>query len=170
MKGHPTTNRKTTIFRLHDEQTVNGLWKIAWVSVFRFRFLSSSMFSCPQPCPRPCFWVLVHVAMSSSMFPCQFSCSCQPTANGKQNWRKTATAVCLLQMVYINGISKLPVVCCKRKRPFFFLGQQTMKDNWQLLRHQTCTSTSIRYIQQLYSMRSKYILFFLKYVTLQPNI
>jgi hypothetical protein len=30
------TNGETIIFRFHDEQTVNGLRKIAWASVFRF--------------------------------------------------------------------------------------------------------------------------------------
>ncbi len=53
-----STNWKTTNFRLHDEQTVNGLMKIAWASFFR---LMSSWFRVSMPpclCHRvPCLHV-----------------------------------------------------------------------------------------------------------------
>jgi hypothetical protein len=33
-----STNGRMANFRLHEEQSVNGLRKIAWASVFRFSF------------------------------------------------------------------------------------------------------------------------------------
>ncbi len=59
-------NGQTTNFCFHDEQTVNGLRKITWTSVFRL------MSSCLHPCMSLC--VFLHVSISPflhvSISPC----------------------------------------------------------------------------------------------------
>ncbi len=71
------TNGQKTDFRFHDEQTVNGIRKIAWASVFHFIFCEKLQnppiyFNSMSPCPCSCLHV--HVSMS----PCVhvFMCPC----------------------------------------------------------------------------------------------
>ncbi len=57
--------------RWHDEQTVKGLRKMAWASIFRFPFdVSMSVSPCLYVSMSPCLRVSMSPCLHVSMFPC----------------------------------------------------------------------------------------------------
>jgi hypothetical protein len=75
------TEQKTN-FCLYDEQTVNGIRKIARASVFRFPFEKQHIYRYRN------IYIDIYLSCRVNVYIC-----------GKWNSRKTATSVCLLQIV-----------------------------------------------------------------------
>jgi hypothetical protein len=124
-------NRPTTIFRFHDEQTVNELTKIAWASVsclerqhiyvytYTYFFNDPEPYSEKMPVPQP--WYNIRKTELTEKRNFRFFCK-----------RKTETAN--LRLFAANGMEK---------RTFVFLGQRTINGNRRLLFQQTCPSMTI---------------------------
>ncbi len=152
-----------TSFRLHDEQTVNGLRKIAWASVFRLIFLLKSQSSpifysnsmtpyvhdSMSMTPCPCLHIHVfpvHVSMSPHfhvsclclLFPCLHVSGIPQTEN--DNFCLFAAngkwEMANFSLYAANG---------NGKRKFVFLGGRIIYGNRRLLFQQTCPHMALRY-------------------------
>jgi hypothetical protein len=102
VSGPTIINRHTTIFYLHDEQTINGLMKTAWASVFRLTSLCLhvhvstatspclhghvSMSPCLHVSMSPCLFLHVSMSMSPCFYVSMSMSPCfQDSATGKRN-------------------------------------------------------------------------------------
>jgi hypothetical protein len=126
-----------TNFRLHNEQPVNGLGKIAWASIFHLMS--------PHPCLNvsmsPCLYVAMSLCRYFSMSCLHVSTSpCFRFRKQKTELTEKATFVCFLQMDKGNG--KLSLVCCKRKQKIDVCFPWSVNDNSnrRVLFQQTCLS------------------------------
>ncbi len=112
-------------FHGHDEQTVNGLRKIAWASAFRLKFYGSmsispchvSMSMSPRHVSTPCLHVSIFPYFPISCLCLHVSVSPCLHVSGilQKETQQTENSNFLLFAANENGNGKFPFVCCKRK-------------------------------------------------------
>jgi hypothetical protein len=112
---------KRQTFHVHDEQSVNGLRKIAWASVFRSSFVSMSMSPCLNihESMSPCLCLQV----SMSLCPC-LHFSRIPQQENETNRKQQ------LPFVSANGNGKLLFVGCTGKQKMDVCFPLSANDKW----------------------------------------